>query len=89
MKDYAQATGREKLDQVLIYVRTSYLSTRGQPDVLSEDINYLTLKLKTHSCHVSVSNIVARNDQYRKKALAVNRKPNDLCKVKKAVLYKS
>ena len=42
----------------------------------------LALKLKTNPGDISVSNIVARNDQYRNKASAVNRKLKDLCEEK-------
>ena len=61
-------------------LRSYYLSSnQTATDVIAEDI-YLAVKLKTHSCDVSVSNIVARNGQYRKKVLAFNLKMNDLCK---------
>ena len=81
MKDYAQPT-KEKPNHVLIHVRTYYSPIRRQPDIIAEDIIQLALKLKTHSCNVSVSNIVARNNQYRKKASAVNQKLKDLYKEK-------
>ena len=82
MKDYAQPTTRENPDHILIHVGTNDLPTRRQPDVIAKDIIQLALKLKTNSCDVSISNIVARNDQYRKKASAVNHKLKDLCKEK-------
>ena len=81
MKDYAQPT-KEKPNHVLIHVRTYYSPMRRQSDVIAEGIIQLALKLKTHSCNVSVSNIVARNNQYRKKAPAVNHKLKDLYKEK-------
>ena len=74
MKDYAQSTTRDNPDDILIHVGTNDLPTRRKPDVIAEDIIQLALKLKTNSCDVSRSNIVARNDQYRKKASAVNHK---------------
>ena len=40
----------------------------------------LDLKLKSDTCHVSVSNLATRNDQYRKKALAVNQHFKVLCR---------
>ena len=82
MKDYAQPTTRENPDHILIHVGTNDLPSRRQPDVIAEDIIQLALKLKTNSCDVSISNIVTRNDQYRKKPSAVNHKLKDLCKEK-------
>ena len=82
MKDYAQPTIRENPDHILIHVGNNDLPTRRQPDVIAKDIIQLALKLKTNSCDVSISNIVARNDQYRKKASAVNHKLKDSCKEK-------
>ena len=82
MKDYAQPTIRENPDHILIHVGNNDLPTRRQPDVIAKDIIQLALKLKTNSCDVSISNIIARNDQYRKKASAVNHKLKDLCKEK-------
>ena len=79
MKDYAQPTTRENPDHILIHVGTNDLPTRRQPDVIAKDIIQLALKLKTNSCDVSISNIVARNDQYREKASAINHKLKDLC----------
>ena len=62
-------------------LRSYYLSSnQTATDVIAEDIIYLAVKLKTHSCDVSVSNIVARNGQYRKKVLTFNLKMNDLYK---------
>ena len=81
MKDYAQPTIRENPDHILIHVGNNDLPTRRQPDVIAKDIIQLALKLKTNSCDISVSNIVARNDQYRNKA-PVNPKLKDLCKEK-------
>ena len=66
----------------MICVGTNDLPTRRQPVVIAEDIIELALKLNTNSCDVSVLNIVARNNQYRKKASAVNHKLKDLCKEK-------
>lgn len=77
MKDYAQPT-KEKPNHVLIHVRIYYFPMRRQPDVIAEVIIQLALKLKIHSCNVSVSNIVGRNNQYRKKASAVHHKLKDL-----------
>ena len=82
MKDYAQPTRRENPDHILIHVGTNDLPSRRQPDVIAEDIIQLALKLKTNSCDVSISNIVTRNDQYKKKASAVNDKLKNLCKEK-------
>ena len=39
----------------------------------------LASALKTKSCEVSISSITGRNDQYRKKAIEVNKKPKSLC----------
>ena len=80
MNNYAQPTTRENPDHILIHVGTNDLPTRRQRDVIAEDIIQLALKLKISSCDISVSNIAERNDQYRNKALTVNRKPKDLCK---------
>ena len=82
MKDYAQSTTRENPNHILIHVGTNDLPSRRQPDVIAEDIIQLALKLKTNSCDVSISNIVTRNDQYKKKASAVNDKLKNLCKEK-------
>ena len=60
MKGYAQPTTRENPDHKLIHVGTNDLPTRWQPDIIGEDIIQLALKLKTNSCHVSVSNIVTK-----------------------------
>ena len=82
MKDFAQMTTRENPDHILIHVGTNDFPTRRQTDVIAEDITQLALKLKANSFDASVSNIVARNDQYRKKASVVNHKLKDLCKEK-------
>ena len=74
LKDYAQSTTGDNPDHILIHVGINDLPTRRKPDVIAEDIIQLALKLKTNSCDVSRSNIVARNDQNRKKASAVNHK---------------
>lgn len=42
-------------------------SSNQQQDVIDEDIVELALKLKTNSCDLSLSNIVPRDDQHRKK----------------------
>ena len=67
MKDYAQPITRENPDHILIHVGNNDLPTRQQPDFIAEDIIQLALKSKTNSCDVSVSNIVATDNQYRKK----------------------
>ena len=67
MKDYAQPITRENPDHILIHVGNNDLPTRRQPDFIAEDIIQLALKSKTNSCDVSVSNIVATDNQYRKK----------------------
>ena len=82
IKYYAQPTIRKNPDHILIHVGTNDLPTRRQPDVIAEDIIRLVLKLKANSCDISVSNIVVRNDQYRNKVSAANRKLKDLCKEK-------
>ena len=41
------------------------------------------MKLKTNPSDVSVSNILLRNDQYRKNVSAVDHRVKDLCKEKK------
>ena len=83
MHDHAQRTARDNHpDHILIYVGTNDLPTRRQPDVIAKDIIQLALKLKTNSCDVPISNIVARNNHYRKNASAVNHKLKDLCKEK-------
>ena len=71
---------RENPDYILIHVGTNDLLARRQPDIIVEDIIQLAMKLKTNSCDVSISNIVARNDHYMRKASAVNHKLKDLCK---------
>ena len=71
-----------KPHHILIHVGTNGPPTRRQPGVIAEDIIQLALKLKTNSCDVSISNIEARNDQYRKKASAANDKLKHLCKGK-------
>ena len=73
---------KRKTRSRFIHVATNDIPTRRQPDITAEVIIDLALKLKTHSRDISVSNIVARNDEFRKKALAVSHKLNDLCKEK-------
>ena len=82
MEDYAQPTARENPDHILIHVGTNDLPSRRQPDVIAEDIIQLALKLNTNSSDISISNIVTRNDQYKKKASAVNDKLKNLCREK-------
>ena len=54
----------------------------NQPHVIVEDIVELTLKLRTNSWDVSLSNIVSRGGQYRKMVSAVNYRLKHLSKEK-------
>ena len=76
-KIYAKGFSGAKTEYMNNYAQPT---TRENPDHIAEDIIQLALKLKISSCDISVSNIAERNDQYRNKALTVNRKPKDLCK---------
>ena len=74
------AYNKEKRRTYIIHVDTSDFPTKKQPHVIVEDIVELTLKLRTNSWDVSVSNIVSRGGQYRKKASAVNYRLKHLSK---------
>ena len=76
------AYNKEKPRTYIIHVDTSDFPTKKQPHVIVEDIVELTLKLRTNSWDVSVSNIVSRGGQYRKKESAVNYRLKHLSKEK-------
>ena len=82
MEDYAQTTIRTNPDHIVIYLGTNDLSSKKESAGISSAIVYLTLKLKSGTCQVSVSNLTTRNDQYRKKALEVNQHLKVLCREK-------
>ena len=63
----------------MIHVGTIELPTRKNPNETAKSIVQLASELKTKSCDVSISSITARNDQYREKAIEVNKELNNLC----------
>ena len=76
---HAKPTSRTDPDPIILLVGTNDLPTRKNPDEIAKSIVQLASALKTKSCDVSISSITARSDQYRKKAIEVNKELKNLC----------
>ena len=81
MEDYIQPTVRETLSHVMLHVGTNYVTTKQDPQQISESIINLAVKIKK-SCDVSISIITVRNDKYLRKEAHVNRYLKDRCRKK-------
>ena len=79
MEDQAKPTSRTDPDHIILHVGTNDLPTRKNPDEIAKSIVQLASALKTKSCGVPISSITARSDQYRKKAIEVNKELKNLC----------
>ena len=73
MEDYVQPTLREMPIHIIHHVGTNNVSSKRDPDQIAENIVNLVIKHK-RNCDVSISGITARNDQYERKAIDVNRR---------------
>ena len=80
MEDYIQLTLRETPSHVILHlhVSTNDLTTKQDPQQIAESIINLAVKIK-RNCHVSISNITAKNDKYLKKPTDVNRNLKNRC----------
>ena len=78
MEDQAKPTSRTDSDHIILHVGTNDLPTRKNPDEIAKSIVQLASALKTKSCGVPISSITARSDQYRKKAIEVNKELKNL-----------
>ena len=78
-EDHTKPTSRTDPDHLILHVGTNDLPTRKNSDEIAKSIVQLASALKTKSCDVSISNIMARSDQYRKKAIEVNKELKNLC----------
>ena len=87
MEDYIQPTLRETPSHVILHVGTNDVTTKQNPQQISESIINLAVKIK-RNCDVSISNITARNDKYLRKATDINRNLKDRCREKKFQLHK-
>ena len=67
---------------IILHVGANEVPTKKAPEQIAESTVNLTIKLK-RNCDVSISDITARNDQYQKKAVDVNRELKDKCCEKK------
>ena len=82
MEDYIPLTLRETPSHVIhLHVSTNDLTTKQDPQQIAESIINLAVKI-TRNCHVSISNITAKNDKYLKKATDVNRNLKNRCREK-------
>ena len=62
MKDYTKPSLRENLDHFILHVGTNDLNTERSPELIEKSIADLATTLKGNSRDVSVSNIIARDD---------------------------
>ena len=70
---------RKDSDHIILHVGMNDLPTRKNLDETAKSIVQLAPALKTKSCDVFISSIMARSDQYRKNAIEVNKKLKNLC----------
>ena len=78
-EDHAKPTSTRDPDHMILQVGKNGQLIRKNPDEIAESIVQLASALKTKSCNVSISSITTKNDQYRKKAIEVNKKLTNLC----------
>ena len=81
MKDHVKPRLREMPTHIILHVGTNDVPTKKAPEQIAENIANLAIKLK-RNCAVSISSITARNDQYQKKAVDVNRELKEKCREK-------
>lgn len=72
IEDYAQPTIRTNPEHIVIHVGTNNLLSKKESAEISRDMVKLVLKLISDTFQVSVPNLTAGNDQYRKKALEIS-----------------
>ena len=60
---------QHKQTKTIILEGTNFLCTSKKPEEIAERIIVLALSLKIDAFDISVSDIKARNEQYRRKAL--------------------
>ena len=74
MKDYINHSQRENSDHYILHVGTNDLCLDRSPQLIAKSIIGLALTLKSEPHHVSVSNIILRNDSdtLNKKGCEVN-----------------
>ena len=82
MEDYIKPTLRQMPTHIILHVGTNDVPIKKAPAQIAEKILNLAIKLK-RTCDVSISGITARNDQYLKKAVDVNRELQGKCREKK------
>ena len=81
MEDYVKATLREMPTHIILHVWMNDVLTKKAPEQIAENIANSAIKLK-RNCDASISSITARNDQYQKKAVDVNRELKEKCREK-------
>lgn len=77
IEDYAPPTLRERPTHFIFHVGANDIPIKEDPNEIANNIANLATKLK-RNCDVSVSGIIARNNQFQWKAADVNQL-NQLC----------
>lgn len=80
MGNYAKPTLRINPSQIILHIGTNDLPIKKKSDEITKEIMELATSVKNHACEVSISNLTARNDHHRRKAIAVNNELKELCK---------
>ena len=79
MKDYLKPSLRQNPDHVVLHVGTNDLDSDKDPELIAKSIVDLASTVKKDTCEVTISNIVVRNDKFKKKAEEVNAHLAVLC----------
>ena len=79
MKDYLKPSLRQNPDHVVLHVGTNDLDSDKDPELIAKSIADLASTVKKDTCEVTISNIVVRNDKFKKKAEEVNAHLAVLC----------
>ena len=87
MEDDIKPTLTEMPTHIILHVGKNDVPTKKAPEQIAEKILNLAIKLK-RNCDVSISGITARNDQYQKKAVDVNRELQGKCREKKIAVLR-
>ena len=69
MKDYLKPSLRQNPDHVVLHVGTNDLDSDKDPELIAKSIVDLASTVKKDTCEVTISNIVVRNDKFKKKAV--------------------
>ena len=81
MKDYLKPSIRENnLDHFIFHVGTNDIPSEKTPQVIAQSIVDLATTVANDNLQVTVSSIVAQNDQWSKKVYEVNKILLNLCK---------